>query len=262
MTDIQPLLPYKILVIGESCKDIYHTGVVDRISPEAPVPIFKSENCFEKFGMAKNVQLNVLELNQKCDIITNTNTQIRKERFIDKRFDSQVFRLDINDNCNPLEIDVLAKSNLSHYDAIIVSDYNKGFITPEAANFISTSNNCVFVDSKKKDLTCYEGCFLKINEKEKSELTKPVNASKLITTAGKKGAMYLGEMYPAIETDVFDVCGAGDVFISCLCTFYLHTKDIVKSIKLSNAFASVSVRHSGNYVIKMEEILSALRSRH
>jgi len=249
-------------VIGESCKDIYHTGIVDRISSEAPVPIFKSEECFEKFGMAKNVHLNVLELNQECDIITNSDTHIRKERFIDKRFDSQVFRLDINDNCSPLDIDVLAYSNLSSYDAIIVSDYNKGFITAEVAEFISRSNDCIFVDSKKKDLSCYEGCFLKINEKEKSELTKPVNASKLITTAGKKGAMYLGEMYPAIETDVFDVCGAGDVFISCLCTFYLHTKDIVKSIKLSNAFASVSVRYSGNYVIKMEEILSALCNRY
>jgi D-beta-D-heptose 7-phosphate kinase/D-beta-D-heptose 1-phosphate adenosyltransferase len=247
-------------VIGESCKDIYHTGVVDRISSEAPVPIFKSEECFEKFGMAKNVHLNVLELNQECDIITNNDTHIRKERFIDKRFDSQVFRLDINDICNPLDIDILNYSNLSSYDAIIVSDYNKGFITPEVAEFISRSNDCIFVDSKKKDLSCYDGCFLKINEKEKSELIKPVDPEKLIVTSGKKGAFYLGNMYPAIQSEVFDVCGAGDVFIACLSTFYLHTNDIIKSIKLSNAFSSVSVRFSGNYIIKMNEVLNALQN--
>ncbi len=99
-----------------------------------------------------------------------------------------------------------------------------------------------------------------IREKEKSELIKPVDPEKLIVTSGKKGAFYLGNMYPAIQSEVFDVCGAGDVFIACLSTFYLHTNDIIKSIKLSNAFSSVSVRFSGNYIIKINEVLSALQN--
>ena len=43
LTDSPPQEPFRVLLIGDSCYDIYHTGSVDRISPEAPVPVF---DCF------------------------------------------------------------------------------------------------------------------------------------------------------------------------------------------------------------------------
>jgi len=53
-----PLKPFQILLIGDSCIDEYQYGTVDRISPEAPVPIFKYLRSEEKPGMVYNVRNN------------------------------------------------------------------------------------------------------------------------------------------------------------------------------------------------------------
>jgi bifunctional ADP-heptose synthase (sugar kinase/adenylyltransferase) len=52
--DTQQQKQFKILVIGDSCVDIYHYGECTRISPEAPVPIFKHEKSEKYGGMASN----------------------------------------------------------------------------------------------------------------------------------------------------------------------------------------------------------------
>ena len=50
---------YKILLIGDNCVDVYQYGTVDRISPEAPVPVFKFSHEERKPGMAGNVANNL-----------------------------------------------------------------------------------------------------------------------------------------------------------------------------------------------------------
>jgi D-beta-D-heptose 7-phosphate kinase/D-beta-D-heptose 1-phosphate adenosyltransferase len=49
----------KILLVGDSCYDIYHYGEVKRISPEAPIPIFDLKYSEKKYGMASNVYENL-----------------------------------------------------------------------------------------------------------------------------------------------------------------------------------------------------------
>ena len=61
----------KILVIGESCKDVFHYGECNRLCPEAPVPVFNSTEITENEGMAKNVQRNLVSLG--CDAVLHTN---------------------------------------------------------------------------------------------------------------------------------------------------------------------------------------------
>ena len=65
----------RILVIGESCTDVYQYGDCVRLCPEAPVPVFKSSNYkTENPGMAMNVMENIKAISDmKADIITNNN---------------------------------------------------------------------------------------------------------------------------------------------------------------------------------------------
>ena len=69
--DIQQLKSFKILVIGDSCTDVYNYGTCDRISPEAPVPILKTTYIEEKPGMALNVQKNLEAFGHETMILTN-----------------------------------------------------------------------------------------------------------------------------------------------------------------------------------------------
>ena len=62
MTDsenIQQPTQFNILLVGDDCVDVYQYGTVDRISPEAPVPIFKYSHEERKPGMAGNVACNL-----------------------------------------------------------------------------------------------------------------------------------------------------------------------------------------------------------
>ena len=89
----------KILVIGDSCEDVFVYGDIGRISPEAPVPVFNPR--FEKSndGMAKNVVNNVESLGVSVFSVTNSNS-IRKVRYVDERSNQMVLRVDENDKCD------------------------------------------------------------------------------------------------------------------------------------------------------------------
>ena len=87
----------------------------------------------------------------------------------------------------------------------------------------------IFVDSKKQDLSLFKDCFIKINDLEhkKADLSN-IDRQKLIVTLGGKGAMWKGDIYPTKEVDVYDVCGAGDVFISALVYGFLKFRKELK----------------------------------
>ncbi len=137
----------KILVIGDSCKDIFIYGSVDRISPEAPVPVFKPIRKTENGGMAKNVKSNLEALGVKVDIMTNTNG-IKKIRYVDERSNQMVLRVDEHDYCRQINRQELA--NVNGYDAVIISDYCKGFLQEKHIEYICEKCNNVFIDTKKQ----------------------------------------------------------------------------------------------------------------
>ena len=74
----------KVLVIGDSCKDVFIYGDIERISPEAPIPVFKPTHEESNGGMAKNVANNVEALDMHLYTITNKNCIIKK-RYVDAR---------------------------------------------------------------------------------------------------------------------------------------------------------------------------------
>ena len=57
----------RILVIGESCKDVFHYGTCHRLCPEAPVPIFNPVEKTENGGMAMNVYNNIKAMSVPCE---------------------------------------------------------------------------------------------------------------------------------------------------------------------------------------------------
>lgn len=251
--DIQQQKKFKILLIGDSCLDVYHFGSCDRLSQEAPIPILKETHAKEVEGMAANVKNNLASFN--IDVVFLTNKEnIKKHRFIEKRSNYQMLRVDEGeDNIQPLQIKELPEDS---YDALLISDYDKGFITHDVASFITQKYNNIpiFVDSKKKDLSCFKNSFIKINEKEYNDHQAVDLSSKLIVTLGSAGAMYEDIIYNTHNVDVHDVCGAGDVFLSSLSYKFLSCKDIIDSIKFANKMATISVTKLGTYVLTEEDI--------
>lgn len=247
---------YKIAVIGESCIDEYVYGTCERVCPEAAALCFKTneEKTFN-MGMAHNVYSNILSMNSCLDVslITN-NTNIIKRRFIDYRYNTIVFREDINDSCDPIDIE---KYDFSLYDIIVFSDYCKGFLSESDIISIceKAKKTCyIFMDTKKKikDFIKYIH-FLKINSIElKQNILDIKDISRycnIIVTEGENGATLYSynniKNYPTRKIEVRDVCGAGDTFLAGLVVKFLEQNNIDDSINYANLCSSIVVEKFG-----------------
>jgi bifunctional ADP-heptose synthase (sugar kinase/adenylyltransferase) len=214
----------KILVIGESCRDVFNYGECNRLCPEAPVPIFNLIETTENGGMALNVKNNISALNVTAELITNKNwKEITKTRFIDIRTNHMFMRLDCNDN--KYERYDINNIDYDRYDAIVVSDYN---------------NWC-------KDIK-----YIKINEYEyrnNKEFITDKLEEKIITTLGPKGSVYKDAVYSVPKVEIKDVAGAGDSFIAGLAVKYIETNDIISAIQFANDCATQVVQRKGVSIV-------------
>tara|TARA_B100000131_G_scaffold318008_1_gene361070 strand:- start:30 stop:779 length:750 start_codon:yes stop_codon:yes gene_type:complete len=248
----------KILLIGDSCEDIYHFGTTDRISPEAPVPVFQMINSVSHVGMASNVRENLKNFFVQVDFLTNKE-KIYKERYIDNLSKQHLLRVDKGENkkINPLEIDTLKSLDIESYDGILLSDYDKGFINSQLVKYITKNfHKPIFVDSKKEDLSSFEGCIIKLNEKESKNLDKLPGECELIVTLGSRGALWDKRIFPCSVVDIFDPCGAGDTFFAALAVKYLLEENIENAIKFANKCATITVQKLGTYAPSLEEVLN------
>lgn len=259
--DIQQLKSLKILVIGDSCTDIYNYGTCERISPEAPVPVLKTTFKESKPGMALNVQKNLEALGHQTMILTNHET-ITKERFVDQRTMQHLLRVDSGEEDKLLPMDKriieTVKASGFEYDCVVISDYDKGFICSdncsEIIDLLRKENVVVFVDSKKTDLSCFGECIIKLNNLEFSRIEKEPLDSEMIVTLGASGARWRDQHFETESVNVFDVCGAGDTFMAALVTAYMSTFSFPEAIKFANRCAGMSVKKFGNYIISLEDL--------
>jgi D-beta-D-heptose 7-phosphate kinase/D-beta-D-heptose 1-phosphate adenosyltransferase len=223
-------------------------GTIDRLSPEAPVPVFVPKYEENRRGMAGNVEENLKALG--CDVSLLTLGGGTKTRFIDERSNQHVMRLDQDAKGGPIE---LATAIPPIYDAVVISDYNKGCISYELVEqVLQQFRGPVFIDTKKTDLARFEGAFVKINSLENS-LAKTL-PSQIIVTLGKQGCEYAGQVYSAPQVEVADVCGAGDTFLAALVYQFLTTNQIPEALLFANRAAAVTVKHMGVYAPTLKEI--------
>ena len=209
----------KILVIGDSCTDKFIYGECNRICPEAPVPVFNPIEQKSNGGMAKNVFNNLVSLSNdwEIDLVTNEN-EITKTRLVDKKTNQMLLRVDEDDYCKRVKNDVITK--LGDYDAVVISDYDKGFLTESSIKYLIAKYPMTFIDSKKLFNKWINGVtFLKINEVEYNLNRKNLKNYKgnLIVTLGEKGVDFNGTIIPPKrQAEVSDLSGDGDTFFAAL----------------------------------------------
>ena len=254
---MQPQKPLSILLLGETCEDVYLYGKVNRVSPEAPVPIveYSHEESFQ--GMASNVKRNLEAFGCFVNLITNKE-EIQKVRVVDKESNYQLLRIDHDVKVSRIRSAEVRSAFLHfNYDAIVVSDYNKGFLTTDDLKIISENfAGPVFIDTKKRDLFTQSNTYFKINELEYSRLETIPDDSQLIVTLGSQGARHDGMVYPSQSVNVYDVVGAGDAFLSGLVYGFLVYNDMGSAIALANKVASIVVQHPGTYSLTSDDIRS------
>ena len=195
----------KILVIGDLILDHYISGVVERISPEAPIQVLDMKEESFRLGGAANVAKNIssfienvglcgvigkddngkyfkktlLESNIIPSCILEDQSQPSRPTTIKTRFianGNHLLRVD-SEKKEPISKDISDKiasfvsHNINSYDSIIVSDYAKGVLSEELwKKIIQTAKNHdkkVFVGPKGKDWSKYKNaCFLSANRSE------------------------------------------------------------------------------------------------
>ena len=246
---------YRVLLIGETCEDTYIFGSVDRISPEAPVPVLVHEETVTALGMSENVKKNLQAFGVHVTHITNRKL-IKKKRVVHSSSKQQLVRIDEDDHVDPIKpAEVKMAFLVSQYDAIVISDYDKGFVSIEdLITFCQNFNGPVFIDTKKKDLFSAQNVIFKINQREASTLRVQPAEQNLIITAGGQGAYYMDKLYPSEKVNVFDVVGAGDTFLAALVAEFIKENDMEASIKIANKASAIAVQNYGCYTLTPDDI--------
>lgn len=300
----------KIAVVGDMMLDDYIIGVVDRISPEAPVPVVRVTEERFVLGGAANVVNNLSTLGatvisfgvigddasgdrlidsfkkQEIDfsgvVRAKDRPTIVKRRIIGGH--QQLLRIDWEDSTHigteyeDIIIDNIRRE-ISNLDAIILSDYDKGVLTPRVAKEIITmareSGVIVTVDPKPKNALNYIGATsMTPNRKEAiaclgeskvsdineigQKLKEKLNLSNLLLTRSEEGmSLFLEERLdiPTFAKEVYDVTGAGDTVISVFTLCAAAGVDWYESAKIANTAAGVVVGRVGTSTVTSDEIL-------
>lgn len=310
--------PKTILVLGDVMLDIQVHGDIEKMANEAPIPVLHKRDVKMQLGGCGNVLMNLLALGSNRlflvsmigkdaggqevrDIIAqhpeiaptlleNSEycTTVKTRGFANNKI---IFRYDSEKRCELTSEDLdraiqaiqeIIETN--QVDSIILSDYNKGFLGRQLAQYaISLANTKgipTFVDPKV-EYTKYIGCTIfKPNIKEIQDIFgiiyKPENIRAIheaikervkcletLITLSEKGITLLTDANELIHerthsTEVADVTGAGDVVISILAYFYgaIEKRELVK---LATWMGTHSVKFTGTYVIRRGDLLEANR---
>jgi len=289
----------KILVCGDAILDRYVTGKINRMSPEdLSIPILDVQSEEYRLGGCLNAAANIKSLSRselevhvssvfslftksllkdrgitgaaslslsttKREEFTKSEYEIIKTRLINVETNKQMMRVDNRLKYHDLDIDSYHSrfeiEQFKEFDAIVVSDYNKGLINKSVIQELEKFKGPVFVDTKKPDLLIWNGikkCILKINDKELRTSKNWTKLPQIIVTRGEKGAelLHYGEVQEIFHTKSVknpEVTGAGDVFLSGLVVDYLKNQDLHSAIKFANMCANLSVKQQGTTEVRI-----------
>jgi len=308
-----------ILVIGDLMLDHYIFGSATRLSPEAPVPVVNVKNENKIIGGAANVASNLIDLganvflagitgndasgqeiktilgskNIGTDLILKDDSRSTTVKTRVIASNHQIVRIDqedIHDIAELIENTFFEslQNCLHEIDIVILSDYNKGLLTPAlTSKIIDLCNKLqrkVIVDPKGLDYAKYKGAFIiKPNRKELAEAAKTQKihgqhelekaaevifqttaTSYLIVTLSEEGIAIITpgncKILPVVANQVYDVTGAGDTVIATLAYCVALGFSIEESCSISNYAASIVIKHIGSATTTIDEIITAIKN--
>ena len=309
----------KVLVVGDAMLDQFVWGSVSRISPEAPVPVVEIQKQTSCPGGAANVAVNIGSLGGAPFPLTVIGNDLEgkdlRMRFrqlgmpvggvlIDKgrstsvktriiAHHQQVCRTDREDRA-PLSQEIQRSiadcfsRYLSSMDAVIISDYAKGLISPALLKKIlplaRAAGKIVCVDPKLRNLAVYRPATVitpnlaeaehasglsiqteKGLESAGRKILRQTGADHLLITRGEHGmTLFDGNartkvtQIPTLAREVFDVTGAGDTVISTLALGLVSGLSILEAAVLSNIAAGIVVGKLGTASVTPEELISKI----
>ena len=320
MIELARLFPgRRVTVIGDVMLDHFVVGRVDRISPEAPVPVVRFGRDEFRLGGAANVAHNVAALGGVARVIgligndpaaeqlkndaravgldvsglvtDEARPTIRKVRIVTSR-NQQVARVDYetDDDASSGAADELAariREAASASDALVLSDYRKGVVTPaviDAAVMAARAAHIpLLADPKVPQAERYLGASLITpNHHEAEQMThvrirdvedarraaavlhERTGASVLITwgehgmfVSDRSTATPVETLLPAAAREVADVTGAGDTVIAVLALGLATGGGLETSARLANIAAGLVVARFGPAAVTASELLSA-----
>ena len=260
----------KVLVIGDSCQDVFVYGSCPRLAPEGPAPVFHEVEVAKNDGMAKNVARNLRALLRfspyKSDVeVLTQKKEITKTRFIEKSTNHLLLRVDTDVDTPSSEGFDIDGIDFDSYEMIIVSDYDKGFLSPEDLKEISVKHPLTILDTKKiLGKWAKHFSFIKINREEydRSKIAstllflEPQNREwlkeSLIITEGSRGCMYKHQRYSVKEIETKDFAGAGDTFLAGFSHSYLENRDVPCALHFANRCATQVVQKKGVVCVKLQ----------
>ncbi|MEP6707274.1 MAG: D-glycero-beta-D-manno-heptose-7-phosphate kinase [Pyrinomonadaceae bacterium] len=308
----------KIVVFGDVMLDEFVWGDVTRISPEAPVPVVNVQRESVHLGGAANVLANLISLGARASVTgivgidaagetiratlratgasqtddlliadanrpTTTKTRIIAHNQMVVRADRE--RRSPVDDAIAARIVSLISEALKNADALVISDYDKGVVTPGILAKVlplAYERVPVLIDPKLRNFDSYRPATLVTpNHHEALRLTniaedtddgltraaqlirRRITCDAVLITRGDRGMMLLeGKQEPVfVETaarEVYDVTGAGDTVIATLAAALAAGASMIEAAILANHAAGIVVGKLGTETAGSDEILASI----
>ena len=319
MKQLENFSKVKVLVVGDIMLDRYWWGSVSRISPEAPVPVVHLQKTSLAAGGAANVAANIAGLTAEPFLVgmigDDSESRLLPSLLNDSKISAdyliklpkrqtivktrvvahsqQVVRIDQESKLNLTDSEEQLiwkriKDLVEVVDLVVVSDYNKGFLTEKLLKrLITTSlgnNKYILVDPKGKNFNkYYQATILTPNLREIAEasgidefepdileqagkqLLLNLNLKALLVTQGEEGMTLLEKDKKSIHLSararkVYDVTGAGDTVIATLAVAAGAGLSLAESSNAANVAAGIVVEQVGTSIISFDELKASINT--
>ncbi|HET9904829.1 MAG TPA: D-glycero-beta-D-manno-heptose-7-phosphate kinase [Xanthobacteraceae bacterium] len=323
MMSFEQILPrlaaQTVLCVGDLMLDEFIYGEVSRISPEAATPVLAVKRRETDFGGAGNVARNIASLGAHCLlvavvgddeegrslaaalkaqkqieaqlVIDDTRPTTRKARFVSEHHSTHLLRADW-ELARPIAAEIedrlieKALAAIGRADALILSDYAKGVLTPRVVRALIEAARAggkpVVVDPKGVDYALYRGAtVITPNRKEigeavrraagsdaeieaaAAEVARIVGSEAVLVTRSEDGlTLYRREgaavHVPAYPVRVRDVSGAGDTVAAVTGTLLAAGADFEAAARTANAAAAIVVGKRGTASVSLAELRARL----
>ena len=306
-----------IVVLGDLMLDEFIWGEVRRISPEAPVPVVEVKRESWHLGGAGNVVSNLLALGAQAVPIGLIGDDVAgarlREAFHTRRADTsglvvdaarpttrktrivahsqQMLRTDREDRTpihteNETQVAAVFEQALAKADAVIISDYDKGLLTPRLLQTVieraQTLGKPICLDPKIKNFQHYRGVDVITPNQHEAEraanleitdeatvraaaanIRNLLACKNVLITRGEHGMSLLAEddtlfHIPTVAREVYDVTGAGDTVIATLTLALAAGATLHEAAILANHAAGVVVGKVGTATLTQAELLTSL----